>query len=175
MSDDQIEESSSTDDSAAKRDSDSTDDTTAKERYARRLNDQGVCFVTSGRPHLAVRCFRRACVAWPLLAPAWTNLVATLLMLGRGKDAMLAIHNAIQLGAISRSDVARYRTAIRENVSPEQLVAHRHRLRREKKDNASFRRPRAPRKVALRKKASVYVLLRTAAYNMICEGKIPAA
>lgn len=175
MSDDRIEGSRGADDSASKPDGDTNDAVPGKETHARRLNDQGVWFVTAGRPHLAVRCFRRACVAWPLLAVAWTNLAATLVMLGRGREAMAAIRGAVQAGAMSRSDATRHRATIRQNVSPEQLIAHRHPVPPEQTNREPFRRPNSAPKSLPRKSASIYILLRTAAYDMHCENRIPAA
>ena len=113
VSDDRIEEPSS------------ANDATGKETYARRLNERGTWFVVAGQPHLAVRCFRRACVACPRLAVAWTNLATTLALLGRNKDALLAIRSATKAGALSRGVAARCRTAIRQRVSADQLALQR--------------------------------------------------
>ncbi len=151
-------------------------DAAGGQAYASTLNDQGVWFVTAGRPHLAVRCFRRACAAWPGLTVAWTNLAATLAMLGRSREAMAAIRGAIQAGALTRSAAARHRAAIRQKVSPEQLVAHRHPVPPEGDPQDRVRRPPARRPPGLPRTAvTIYPLLRTAAYDMNCEKRIPAA
>lgn len=175
MSDDRIEQSSGAGNAAAGDDSSTQDIAASKESYARSLNEQGTWFVTTGQPHLAVRCFRRACVACPPLATAWTNLATTLVLLGRNRDALQAIRSAARIGALSHSAAALYRTAINQNFSPDQLTVKRHPVERARKKDEPIRRPRSGRKVALRRNATIYTLLRSAAYDIICEGKIPAS
>lgn len=174
MSDDPHGESWGADDAAAVPGSGSDGSPNGNDHYARSLNDQGVWFVTAGRPHLAVRCFRRACVACPLLPAAWTNLAATLVMLGRSQEAMAAIRSAVKARALRPSDAVRYRKAIRQNVSPEQLIAHRYPVPPGFADQGLIRRPHKCKSLP-RKHVSIYTLLRTAAYNMHWEKKIPAA
>ena len=63
----------------------------------------------------------------------------------------------------------------REQLCAVVLVLSRHPVQRARKEEEPLRRPHSPRKIPMRKSVSIYTLLRSAAYDMICERKIPAA
>lgn len=87
---------------------------------------------------------------------------------------MAAIRNAVKAGALRPSEAARYRKAIRQTVSPEQLIVHRYPVVPGSADQGLVRKQHGFKSVP-RKNVSIYTLLRTAAYNMNCEKTIPAA
>jgi len=100
----------------------------SREQFAHDLNNHGIWLITTGKLQMAVRCFRRACAAWPNLATAWINLASTLVMLGRQEEAILTIRQAAKAGALSRALASRYRNSIREQIDRQSMLDRKHRL-----------------------------------------------
>ncbi len=144
------------------------------EQLARNLNNQGMWFVSSGRPLVAVRCFERACDAWPMLSGAWVNLAATLTMLGQPHEAGQVIDRATSLGALTRQAARRSRVCAAGTGVAEKIIANRHCLKRPPVEQPPLSRPSERRVTSGRRPASVYLLLWSAAYDLNCAGKIPA-